>query len=81
MVYLYDYLQGIDFAAEKSMEIKTDVYLADRATAETFINLQHMYRHLDYTQFSKYHHENLTHYDFSLQRIREHAAATEGVRQ
>jgi hypothetical protein len=75
VVYLYDYLQGIDFADERGTKIKTKVYLADHSTADSFIKLQHKYLHLDFTDFSKYHNKNLTHYDFTLQRIQEYAAA------
>ncbi|MCF7915134.1 MAG: ABC transporter substrate-binding protein [Spirochaetaceae bacterium] len=81
VVYLYDYLQGIDFAVERGAKIKTKVYLADHSTANFFIELQQMYLHLDFTDFSKYHNKNLTHYDFTLQKIQEIADEQEGAKQ
>lgn len=81
VVYLYDYLQGIDFADEKGTKIKTKVYLTDAATADSFIKLQQMYLHLDFTDFSRYHNKSLSHYDFSLRRVQKYAEARKGATQ
>ena len=80
LVYLHDYLRGLDFADHVGTEIIFEPHLADRASAQLFAELPQLYDRIDYRVFSMYHNRNLERYDFSLERFRENSSAAQGAR-
>lgn len=80
LVYLYDYLRGVDFVDQVGTEILFEPHLADRASASLFAELPELYDRIEYRAFSMYHNPNLEQYDFSLERYREKSAAASGGR-
>ncbi|MDY6823421.1 MAG: ABC transporter substrate-binding protein [Thermodesulfobacteriota bacterium] len=73
LIYLHDYLQGIDFADDAGTEISVPIYTATTADAVFFLKLFDAYPAIDFRKFSKVHNKTLTRYDFSLERIAQEA--------
>ncbi|SIP87488.1 monosaccharide ABC transporter substrate-binding protein, CUT2 family [Alkalispirochaeta americana] len=69
VVYLYDYLQGIEFFRDTGREFSPRPYGATRDNAEQILALQDVYRDVDYRLFSKHYNPEMTRYDFALSRI------------
>ncbi|POR01012.1 hypothetical protein AU468_09100 [Alkalispirochaeta sphaeroplastigenens] len=71
VVYLYDYLQGIDFADEIGTDFSPRPYRVTGDNAAQVLELLKMYREVDYRRFSKHHNPGMGRYDFSLSRLPE----------
>ena len=68
-VYLYDYLNGKDFADEVGTQIRTTIHTATRDTVDLHLALYQAMDAIDFSRLSKIHNPQLVRYDFSLQRI------------
>ncbi len=80
LVYLHDYLRGMDFAEQVGTIITFDVQVADRASAESYIELRQWYDRIDYRKLSRYHNPDLETYDFRIERFRRNTRRAEGQR-
>lgn len=69
LVYLHDYLHGMDFAEQVGTEITFDVHVADRASAERYMELRGWFDRIDYRRFSRYHNSDLKTYDFGIEQL------------
>ncbi len=66
LVYLYDYIHGVDFAEEVGTEIQLEEHAATRETAQTHLRLYASVYEIDFKAFSKVYNAQRTEYDFSL---------------
>ena len=73
LIYLSDYIRGIDFAAEKGTEISADVFTATDDNAGLFLELYNSYDEIDFSMLSKFFNKSLQEYDFTLERMLETA--------
>lgn len=69
VIYLFDYLHGIDFAGEAGTEIQSTLHVVTPADADRFIRLYETMDAIDFAACSKYRNPALTHYDFSLEHL------------
>ncbi|MFP4432550.1 MAG: ABC transporter substrate-binding protein [Spirochaetota bacterium] len=66
LVYLYDYIQGYDFASEVGAEIRLGVHLTTEATAARHLLLYRSLNAIDFALFSRALNPEHPGYDFSL---------------
>lgn len=66
LIYLYDYLNGFDFAPEQGTEIVLDVHSATMENAHTFLEIYSSLSEVQFKLFSKAHNPSLDKYDFSV---------------
>ena len=69
LVYLFDYLHGIDFADEVGTVISTSLYTATAANAKFHLFLSQQYDCVQFKRLSKFYNRNMERYDFSLGHI------------
>lgn len=74
-ILVYDYLRGLDFAAELGSEIEFPTSVATRDSAQQHLALSKCLPGIDFKAFSKAHHPNLARYDFSFEAFRKAAGA------
>lgn len=55
LVYLFDYLNGLDFIDSPGTEITSTLLVADHDSAETLIEERASYEQIDYRTLSRYH--------------------------
>lgn len=70
LTYLFDYMNGIDFADVEGTQLRLPVRTATRENAERFLELYRMHRQIDYRLLSRTHNPNLVSYDFGPQALR-----------
>lgn len=78
-ILVYDYLHGLDFAAELGSEIVFPTLVATRDNAQQHIDLGRCVPSLDFRPFSKVHSPRLARYDFSFDAFRKAARACIGA--
>ncbi len=69
LVYLYDYIHGVDFADEVGTELTFDIHAADAGNADRYITLYASLSEIDFSRFSKAHRTDLGVYDFSTEAL------------
>lgn len=69
MIYLYDYLQGHDFAAEVGVSIEPETLLATRETAKQYREFYDKVGRINFKNYSKTYNPDLKKYDFSIQNL------------
>lgn len=69
MVYLHDYLNGIDFADDVGTQISSPIQTVTSANVDLHLALYQSLEAIDFSRLSKIHNPELTHYNFSLQRL------------
>lgn len=69
LVYLYDYLKGLDFSEEIGREIRLTPYVATPANADQHLALMSSFETIDFSRLSRVFNPELSRYDFSLQRL------------
>lgn len=69
MVYLYDYLHGIDFADEVGAVISSPLHVVTQTNADKYIRLYEAIDVINFASCSKYRNASLSHYDFSLEHL------------
>ena len=72
-VLAYDYIHGLDFAAELGSTLAFPTLVATRANVESHLRLSGCVQSIDFKTFSKAHQPALSRYDFSLDAFREAA--------
>lgn len=77
-VLVYDYLQGLDFAAELGKEIEFPTSVATLDNAQQHTGLSRCLPRIDFKAFSKAHNPGLARYDFSFEAFRKAAKACAG---
>ena len=65
LIYLYDYLNGKDFAIDPGAEFSMENGTATPATLAFYREVSQSYRQLDFRSFSKVYRPDLQRYDFS----------------
>ncbi|MFW6366781.1 MAG: ABC transporter substrate-binding protein, partial [Spirochaetota bacterium] len=73
LVYLHDYIHGIDFAKKKGIVIESAVYSATRHNAAEFQSLYGSVDSINFKRFSRVYNSHAR-YDFSLQTLRKSIA-------
>lgn len=68
-IYLYDFLQGIDFANEITPDISSPLHIAKNENVAQYISLLSNLNKIDFTPFSKHLNPELEHYDFSVEKL------------
>jgi ABC-type sugar transport system substrate-binding protein len=66
VVLIYDYLHGVDFAAELGDQLEFPALVATRDNVEQQLRLSKCVRSIDFRTFSRVYNKHLKHYDFSL---------------
>lgn len=69
VIYLFDYINGIDFAEDVGTEISSTLHTATRANAEKYIHLYKTFESINYRQLSKSLNPSLNRYDFSIDHL------------
>lgn len=69
LVYLYDYLMGIDFSWDVGTMIGTDIHTASSENVDFLLDLFRDYETIDFSRFSKAHNPELVEYDFALEKF------------
>lgn len=69
IIYLHDYLYGIDFADEVGTKISTDIYTATRENADLHLALLNFVEVIDFKKCSKVYNKALKNYNFSLENF------------
>lgn len=70
LTYLYDYMNGIDFADTEGTQIQLSVRTATDEHADRFLELYASYERIDYRLLSRAHSPELAVYDFGPQALR-----------
>ena len=65
-VLIYDYLGGIDFAAQLGTELEFPTEIATRENVDQHLRLSRCIPSIDFKQFSKLHNTRLQRYEFSM---------------
>ncbi|MFP4418710.1 MAG: ABC transporter substrate-binding protein [Chitinispirillaceae bacterium] len=71
LVYLYDYINGFDFADEAGTTVTTDIHVVTKETADRFLRLYTFFNEIDFRKFSKVYNQSLHNYDFSLEKLED----------
>lgn len=66
LIYIYDYLKGVDFIDDPGIEIQTELYTATSNNVNVYLDLYSDIDSIDFSLFSKVYNEDLENYDFSL---------------
>lgn len=70
LTYLFDYMNGIDFAEEEGTRVALPVRTATIRNAGEFLELYRTHERIDYTLLSRAHNPVLASYDFSPAALR-----------
>lgn len=69
MIYLYDYLQGYDFAKEVGVSIEPETLLATKDSAKQYREFYDRVGRINFRNYSKAYNPDLKKYDFSIQNL------------
>ncbi|MDA3811790.1 MAG: ABC transporter substrate-binding protein [Spirochaetaceae bacterium] len=69
LIYLFDYLNGIDFIHDIGTEIQTGLYTATTNNVHEYLDLYSNLESIDFRIFSKVYNDDLEKYDFSLKTL------------
>jgi ABC-type sugar transport system substrate-binding protein len=69
LIYLYDYIHGIDFADDVSTEIRAPLHIATQENVDKFLRLFDRFEQIDYSVYSKHLNPDLQHYNLSIDNL------------
>jgi len=69
LIYLHDYINGYDFAAEEDTRIRLKPHLATKENAKRYLELTEKLEDIDFKSFSKVYNKQISEYDFSIERL------------
>jgi len=77
LIYLYDYLNDIDFKNETGTTIQTDIYIANQKNAGRYLSLFNFFGKIDFKNFSKAYNPQMKEYRFSMENYIKAAGITD----
>lgn len=69
VIYMFDYLHGIDFVEDVAATISSPLHVVTRDNVKQYLRLLESFEDIDYAAYSKFLNPSLESYDFSIDKI------------